>query len=283
MKRLIKIFSLSIAFILLSSVFLVGCNEIKGSSDSTSGGSSSQTPVTYQIIVTPNNTTYGNVYGGGTYAQNEDITIVAIAKDGYEFVKWNDNNVQQARTIIVTSNHTYQAIFRAKTKYYTLDKVEVYLEKYGTTTAKTVRLIDCDIDTASNHEQIGGFGSTDLISADDGRKLLEYNSSTGNYNVLTREDNPFVFYSMHNQYNKFETGTSVDLRLSMTIMCDMFYYDTDHQFVDSAPGQSHGGALVLNLPITTPELNEEMSYTVLAYTDSEHGYKIYAKLNFVEL
>ena len=66
---------------------------------------------TYTLTVKSNNTAYGTVSGGGTYAINASATIKATPKTGYKFVKWNDGNTSASRTITVTKNATYTATF----------------------------------------------------------------------------------------------------------------------------------------------------------------------------
>ena len=65
----------------------------------------------YTITVSSNNDEWGQVLGGGTYIDGTEVDLVAIPSDGYMFVKWNDNNVENPRTITVTGNATYEAQF----------------------------------------------------------------------------------------------------------------------------------------------------------------------------
>lgn len=70
-------------------------------------------PQQYTITVVSNNTTMGTVSGGGTFTAGSTTTISATPKEGYRFVRWNDNNTQPSRNITVTSNATYTAYFEA--------------------------------------------------------------------------------------------------------------------------------------------------------------------------
>lgn len=65
----------------------------------------------YTITVTSNNTEWGTATGSGTYLANSEIQIVAIPASGYYFIKWEDENTDNPRTIIVNGDKTYQAIF----------------------------------------------------------------------------------------------------------------------------------------------------------------------------
>ena len=78
---------------------------------------SSDTPVTqYTINVLSNDTNMGTVSGGGTFNAGATVTIIATAKSGYRFVKWNDNNTNATRTITVNSNKTYTATFEVESQ-----------------------------------------------------------------------------------------------------------------------------------------------------------------------
>ena len=65
----------------------------------------------YKITVKANNTTMGRAMGGGTYDYKTTATLIAAPAENYHFVKWNDNNTDNPRKIIVTNNATYTATF----------------------------------------------------------------------------------------------------------------------------------------------------------------------------
>ena len=67
----------------------------------------------YTLTVVANNTTYGTVAGGGTYAVGTTVTISAEANYGYHFTQWQDGNTDNPRTVTVTGNATYTANFEA--------------------------------------------------------------------------------------------------------------------------------------------------------------------------
>ncbi len=67
---------------------------------------------TYFITVTSNNDTYGETFGTGEYAFREYANISAVANTGYRFVKWDDENEESSRSVLVgASNATYMAQF----------------------------------------------------------------------------------------------------------------------------------------------------------------------------
>ena len=64
------------------------------------------------IIVNSNNTTYGTVSGGtGVYTSETTKTLTATPKKGYSFSQWSDGNTENPRSISITENKTYTAIF----------------------------------------------------------------------------------------------------------------------------------------------------------------------------
>ncbi len=73
--------------------------------------------VTYLVTATSNNEAWGTVSGGGEYEEGATATLTATAKEGYEFVKWSDNNTTNPRTITVNTAITLEATFAARTKY----------------------------------------------------------------------------------------------------------------------------------------------------------------------
>ena len=65
----------------------------------------------YTITVNSNNDAWGTAYGGGTYFEGDQVEISAIPSQGYVFTNWSDGNAQNPRTITVTGDATYTAIF----------------------------------------------------------------------------------------------------------------------------------------------------------------------------
>ena len=68
------------------------------------------------ITVTSIDENMGTVSGSGTYYEGETVTLSAIAKGGYTFVKWNDEETAATRTITVGEDDaTYTAHFKQAT------------------------------------------------------------------------------------------------------------------------------------------------------------------------
>lgn len=84
----------------------------------------------YTLTVTAG--TGGTVSGSGTYNYGETATLKATASSGYHFVKWSDGNTNANRTVTVTGNATYTAIFE-QDPYLNLDKTNLMFEAAGGT------------------------------------------------------------------------------------------------------------------------------------------------------
>jgi hypothetical protein len=69
--------------------------------------------VIYHIALINNNPVMGNVTGGGDYGKDSIVIITATANAGYCFIRWNDGNTQNPRTIIITQDTSFTAIFEA--------------------------------------------------------------------------------------------------------------------------------------------------------------------------
>ena len=84
----------------------------------------------YELIVNPS--IGGTVTGGGTYDYGTKVTLKATPSDGYHFVKWSDGDTNPTRTVTVTRNYTYIAVF-AQDAHLELDKTSLTFEAAGGT------------------------------------------------------------------------------------------------------------------------------------------------------
>lgn len=75
----------------------------------------------YTVEVLVNNNAYGTPNGSGTFNYGEQVTISATVNNGYHFVRWNDGNLQNPRTVTVIGNASYTAILEAES--YTITAV----------------------------------------------------------------------------------------------------------------------------------------------------------------
>ena len=69
----------------------------------------------YTISTTSANQEWGTTAGDKSALYLENVVISATANYGYHFVKWNDNNTENPRTISVTKDATYTATFAKNT------------------------------------------------------------------------------------------------------------------------------------------------------------------------
>ncbi len=65
----------------------------------------------YQIEVVANDSTRGSVAGGGLYYFGDTVTLTATPYEGYRFVGWSDGDTSNPRTVIVTGDAIYTALF----------------------------------------------------------------------------------------------------------------------------------------------------------------------------
>ena len=68
-----------------------------------------------EIKTAVNNSAWGKVTGAGVYNENDEATLTATANSGYRFVKWSDEVTDNPRTVVVTQDSTFTAIFKANT------------------------------------------------------------------------------------------------------------------------------------------------------------------------
>ncbi|MBO7527717.1 MAG: hypothetical protein J6T74_07500 [Clostridia bacterium] len=282
MKR--KILSIFVCFALIivcGSVLLVGCD----SDGNNGGGNGSITK--YSITLASNNQTYGKVYGAGTYDEDEEITIVAVANDGYEFDKWSDGDKNISRNISVKSNKSLTAEFIKSKVFYSLNEVQIYITKRNNFSAKTVGFISFDITTNNNQSddtlyvcrQDGFAGAINikklpsLISTDsiDGQETTTVNAN---------QNNPYKFYAPRTSANRFEDGKSTQLKYSFQRTCWKYVTTSSSTYIYSlmheVANPSNRGTI--NLTVTQATLSQ----TIRICSDADHGYDVYAKLIFVE-
>lgn len=79
-------------------------------------------PTRYTITV--NAGTGGTVSGGGTYDENQQVTITATPASGYRFVEWRENGVKVSEnssySVTASGNRTFTAVFECLPVNYTV-------------------------------------------------------------------------------------------------------------------------------------------------------------------
>lgn len=74
----------------------------------------------YTATILSNDTTMGNVSGGGTYNYLTELTLIATPVYGYHFVQWSDGNSDNPRILSLTNDTTLTAQFAINIYHVTL-------------------------------------------------------------------------------------------------------------------------------------------------------------------
>ena len=144
-------------------------------------------PKTYTLTVLSSDEAMGTVTGGGTYEEGTEVTLTATPTSGRcAFVKWNDENTDNPRTLTVTGNLELTAIFDyayvdlglpSGLKWATCNvgatKPEEYGNYYawgGTTTKETYEW------------------STYTLTEDEGSTFTKYNTTDGKTTLEPEDD-----------------------------------------------------------------------------------------------
>lgn len=261
MKKVNK-FLISFAMILILGVsfLLVGCD-------------SKLEPKTYTINVTSNNSDYGTVYGSGTYAEGEEITIYAVAKEGYEFSHWSDEDTNNIKTLEVNEDVNLTAYFEEvvivpEPAKYCLNSVEFYLDDYSEISVDRVEIGFAEIFYAYPLYSLGGFNTDwSMVGSYYGLPLY-FNTALANEN-----DYQFIVYTDKNNHNVFEEGDLIDFTINhwtcwITLNNDGISVDEKGEFKQD---------------VAHTILVSSTSVTKTFYEDTEHNYKIMIKYNFAEI
>ena len=64
------------------------------------------------LSLNTNDSTMGRVYGIGEYTFNTQVNCFAIPNVGYEFTSWNDGVLDNPRSIVITKDTTFTAMFK---------------------------------------------------------------------------------------------------------------------------------------------------------------------------
>ena len=76
------------------------------------------------------NTSQGSVLGGGTYEYGSTATIAAIPQTGYQFYQWNDGDITNPRSLVVSSDSSFIATFSAITTGGGVVHDTLYVDRY---------------------------------------------------------------------------------------------------------------------------------------------------------
>ena len=133
--------------------------------------------VNYTITVSANPAEAGTVTGGGEFEETDEITVKAVANDGYEFVNWTENEVEVSTdaeyTFTVLADRALVANFKAVEPV--IEWIEMELEIANLTT----EVMEGD----KKYLQL--MGRNDMEDADVTLFLNDYADADGDYVVNT--------------------------------------------------------------------------------------------------
>lgn len=126
------------------------------------------TPARFRLDVNSASAGQGTASGSGVFIENTEVEIAAIARPGYTFAMWTDGNRDNPRTVTVSGDLSYTALFQpsggqssAKTITYIHDTIvlhdTVWVDLYDTihlTLHDTVWLVHRDTVWATRHDTV---------------------------------------------------------------------------------------------------------------------------------
>jgi hypothetical protein len=68
-------------------------------------------PFGFNTFTVSTSATNGTVTGGGLYAEGSTATLIATPATGYRFTQWSDGNTDNPRTVTVSGDQQYTAMF----------------------------------------------------------------------------------------------------------------------------------------------------------------------------
>ena len=103
------------------------------------------TPIIKTVTATVNNTQYGSITGGGSYAMGTMATLTAVPNEGYEFVCWNNFETSPTISFLVLDDTTVTATFTPIGQPMHILMVESQNETMGTTEGTGVYAENTDV------------------------------------------------------------------------------------------------------------------------------------------
>ncbi len=152
----------------------------------------------YTITVVAEDPTMGAVMGGGTYAPNEQVTIMATPYKGCQFVQWADGNRLNPRSFRAQGDSTYTAVFRrdapvvpvicSDTMYFTsADSIMMATRVYH---AADIEAYDKLIIATIDNKNVMGFQFKEGLEVRNYRAAVEYTKNINITNVSVVEAVP---------------------------------------------------------------------------------------------
>lgn len=250
MKKKIFILIMALVLILPATICLGGCQ----------AGEETK----YNITVSSQNSSMGNVFGSGTYAENEMVVICAQAKEGYEFEKWSDGNTNAIRTVTVNQEYTLTAKFKIKESKYVLDSVNIFVEG-----------IDAKVESIILQKL--------LIENQNGEiKIIDL--TKGHHSSYYRGEDGLTIYNEDNSYSKQYTqydfltiyAERSENNVFTTIETVYARYETYEKYDDSVSSNGAGKSS-FDMKSINPQNSSNLIEIPL------HNATMYVKLNFIKI
>ena len=195
----------------------------------------------YTISVSSNDSSYGSVSGGGTYAEGTEVTLTATANSGYQFKEWNDGNTDNPRVITVTQDESYTAVFVEKTMSEGYEYVDLGL---------SVKWATCNIG-ADSPEDYGDYFAWGEVTTKN-----SYDWST--YKYCEGSDVTLIKYCTESSYGK-------DGFVDNKIMLDP---------TDDAAIVNWGGEWRMPTKAEQDELRDKCTWTWITTENGVSGYRV---------
>ena len=216
MKKLLKNFFCFVFALVLVVPIFAGCE--LNSTDNNDSTSQTATNTTYDLNITFNNT-HGTVYGAGTYTENEQITIYAIANDGYQFTKWDDNVTDNPRVVTMTGSKSLAAIFGEKTatKYAVVESVQLSLDSRNSNWSDLIPNVGDTITSLGWYVELNGYYQYGSIR---NSEVLMEKTSQNMYTGYKSNGCRQTFTTINNNAtvnNKFEIGKDVQNSIKLKV------------------------------------------------------------------
>lgn len=194
----------------------------------------------YTINVVSENETYGSVSGSGTYEYSETITIRAIPKEGYVFVKWMHNgfdvenelgNSNYSFSVSESTSGNYEAIFSVITKTVTFSRIPtnggtISIDGEQCTTLPITKTFNYWEQVTVSASENGGFSFINWT--DNGSTQI---TDSKNYTFTVKSDRTLIANFTKNEPNKYIVIVSSDMEGAAIITGAGTYEDNTEQTI----------------------------------------------------
>lgn len=232
---------------------------------------------TYTITVNSNNSEAGIVTGGasGKY-KGDSLTISATPKSGYRFVQWSDGNTSASRSISVSGNTTYTAMFEP----ILISSLDISSTSLSMKLSNTNKLIHDYISVLYKNNIDCGVSNGLYEIQPNFLKLLSSNNDcyVNSYGMSSPISDNIKKYTFNIEPNTEYTYT-LNAKIYGDSNCQIFvfYYDNNYNYI-SHDASGNSTAQTQFYTWTTPN---NAAYASLRVDNNNAGYEIYFTNIFV--